>query len=160
VHVWATAPDTAPASSFLTALGFLSPSGVRYVRTHSYVMKLSPTCKPKVLITRSCSQVALSCVRGWSYVWGHACNSRNDAAIQGRDPAFCFVHCCQGRPHARKLSWPCAKFRKRSGLDGEACPDDVQRIRKEHRCYSGQTATDKSSKGRHVAFRRRLEHSL
>jgi hypothetical protein len=43
VHVWATAPEMAPASSLRIALGFLSPSGVRYLRTDSYVMKLRPT---------------------------------------------------------------------------------------------------------------------
>jgi hypothetical protein len=35
VHVCATAPEMAPAASFRTALGFLSPSGVRYFRTSS-----------------------------------------------------------------------------------------------------------------------------
>jgi hypothetical protein len=35
VHVWATAPEIAPASSFRHGLGFFSPSGVKYVRTDS-----------------------------------------------------------------------------------------------------------------------------
>lgn len=43
VHVWATAPEMAPASSFLTASGFFSPSGVRTFRKCSYVMKFKPT---------------------------------------------------------------------------------------------------------------------
>lgn len=43
VHVCATAPEMAPASNFLVALGLASPSGVRYVRTNSYVIKLRPT---------------------------------------------------------------------------------------------------------------------
>lgn len=43
VHVWATAPEIAPAASFRVAGGFFSPSGVRYFRTDSYVMKFSPT---------------------------------------------------------------------------------------------------------------------
>lgn len=43
VQVWATAPETAPASSLRHALGFLSPSGVRYLRTCSYTMKFRPT---------------------------------------------------------------------------------------------------------------------
>lgn len=61
VHVCATAPEIAPANSFLTALGFCSPSGVRYVRTISYVMKLSPTC------TRTLSQ--LQCLGNRSVPW-------------------------------------------------------------------------------------------
>lgn len=44
VHVCATAPDIAPAASFRTALGFCSPSNVRYCLTYSYVMKFNPTC--------------------------------------------------------------------------------------------------------------------
>lgn len=43
VHVCATAPEMAPAASLRIALGFLSPSGVRYWRTYSYTMKLRPT---------------------------------------------------------------------------------------------------------------------
>jgi len=44
VQVCATAPEMAPANNFLTALGFCSPSGVRYLRTDSYTMKFNPTC--------------------------------------------------------------------------------------------------------------------
>jgi hypothetical protein len=29
VHVWATAPEIAPAANFLVALGFFSPAGVK-----------------------------------------------------------------------------------------------------------------------------------
>ena len=43
VQVCATAPEIAPAASLLTAEGFLSPSGVKYFLTDSYVIKLSPT---------------------------------------------------------------------------------------------------------------------
>lgn len=43
VHVCATAPDTAPASSLRRGPGVASPSGVKYLRTDSYVMKLRPT---------------------------------------------------------------------------------------------------------------------
>lgn len=43
VHVCATAPEIAPASSFLNASGFFSPSGVSTFRTCSYVMKFRPT---------------------------------------------------------------------------------------------------------------------
>lgn len=35
VHVWATAPDMAPAASLRTADGFLSPSSVSHLRTDS-----------------------------------------------------------------------------------------------------------------------------
>lgn len=46
VQVWATAPETAPAASFRAAVGFVSPSAVKYFLTDSYVMKFSPTFKP------------------------------------------------------------------------------------------------------------------
>lgn len=43
VHVWATAPEMAPAASFRRTGGFFSPSGVSHLRTDSYVMKFRPT---------------------------------------------------------------------------------------------------------------------
>lgn len=44
VHVWATAPEIAPASNLRIELGVFSPSGVRNDRTDSYVIKFKPTC--------------------------------------------------------------------------------------------------------------------
>lgn len=73
VQVCATAPEMAPASSFRVALGFCSPSGVKYFRTDSYTMKLRPTWVLVSMVKVTGVRVYVTYIgRDTSYGWDDA----------------------------------------------------------------------------------------
>lgn len=86
----------APASNLRTGLGFLSPSGVKYFRTDSYVMKFSPTFE---LVSRNTKDGATS---SQTHVWGNTGDCRDDATIKSDDATLISVHQSHGAKHARQ----------------------------------------------------------
>lgn len=115
MNVWATAPEMAPASNLRNALGFFSPSFVRYFRTDSYTMKFKPTCpiiSNMPLIKRD------NGIDDMTYVWRNTSYRGNNATVQRRHATLRPIHAAHCFPHAGQLFRPLAQLSEAGRLDG------------------------------------------
>lgn len=83
-----------------------------------------------------------------TYVRSNTGNRGNDSSIKGRESALGPVHLYQGLPHAGHFARPFTELRKGSSLDGQSCPDNVERVGEGNRGDTGKTTADQPREGR------------
>lgn len=130
------APEMAPAASFRQCEGFLSPSGVKYCLTHSYVMKLRPTWM--------CQWERHRQERMFAHIWCNTSYCRYVTTVKSNDAPFSLVYVDHYSPHPRHvLLFRLCKRGKVCGLHGKPGPDEIQRIGECHGCYPRKSSAQK-----------------